>query len=51
MDDLQSILNKTVIADKAGAPLITVMHVAAAAVGAVGLYLMIPQRKRKTVFK
>lgn len=51
MNDLKTMLHTTVIKDSAGVPVITVAHLAAVAVGALGLYLMIPERKRKNLMK
>ena len=51
MDKIQEVLNKSIVADSKGAPVLTVAHIVAGAVGSVGLYLMIPERKRRNLFK
>lgn len=51
MNNLQTTLSTPVIKNADGTSLITVAHLAALAVGSVGLYLLIPERKRKNLFK
>jgi len=46
-----STLNHTVYKNADGTINITFMHIAGIAVGALALYLMVPARKRKTLFK
>lgn len=51
MDDVKTFLGKSLVNSEAGQPLVTVAHLLAVAVGSVGLYFMIPERKRKNLFK
>lgn len=51
MNEVKTFLGKSVVASQDGSPMITVGHLVALAVGSVGLYLMIPERKRKNLFK
>lgn len=51
MDKIQEVLNKSIVADSKGVPVLTFAHILAGAVGSVGLYLMIPERKRRNLFK
>lgn len=51
MLEVQNALSTAIVKDSTGAPMITVAHVSALAVGMLGLYLMIPERKRKNLFK
>lgn len=50
MLELQNTLATPVIKDSTGNAVITVAHLSAVVVGALGLYLMIPERKRKNLF-
>lgn len=51
MEDLKKILDTPIVKNKSGVPVISVVHLVAVGAGALGLYFMIPERKRKTVFK
>ncbi|RKS98239.1 hypothetical protein [Chryseobacterium defluvii] len=51
MNELMTTLNKSVYKNATGTVDITVMHLVALGVGAVGLYFMVPERKRRNLFK
>ena len=51
MQELSNLMNTPVVAGKDGVPILNVSHVAAIALGVLGLYFMIPERKRKNLLK
>lgn len=51
MKDLQDFLEKPILTDSSGKTLVNFSHVAAMSVGLFALYMMIPERKRKNLFK
>lgn len=51
MQDLKTTMATPIIKNADGSTMISVAHITALAVGALGLYFLIPERKRKTVFK
>ena len=51
MNQIQKFADTSIIADSNGLPILTMGHILAGAVACVGFYLMIPERKRKQLFK
>ncbi|UBB90220.1 hypothetical protein J4771_02365 [Candidatus Kaistella beijingensis] len=51
MKVVQEFLEKPILTDSSGKTLVNFSHVAAMAVGLLGLYMMIPERKRRNLFK
>ena len=49
MNEVQNLVNTPIINDKAGLPLVNVGHLMALGLGMLGLYLMIPQRKKRNL--
>lgn len=51
MQEIQKFLETPVIKNSTGSALINAGHVVMLAVGAVVLYMLIPERKRRNLFK
>lgn len=51
MNSIQEFADTPIVKDSVGKPVLTMGHILAGALGVVGLYFMIPERKRKSLFK
>ena len=51
MNQIQKFAESPIISDSNGLPILTMGHILAGALACVGFYLMIPERKRKQLFK
>ena len=51
MNQIQKFADTSIISDSNGVPVLTMGHILAGAVACVGFYFMIPERKRRQLFK
>ena len=51
MNQIKKFADSPIISDSNGSPILTMGHILAGAVACVGLYFMIPERKRRQLFK